>query len=213
MPDLLAALERHSELKVSAEVRAQLLSMSSSTCDRLLRKQHRRLSVLPPAHKAPAATSLKSEVPLKTWSEWADVKPGSLQADLVVHSGESAAGFFLTTLTAIDIASGWIELQPVWGKGMTRVGAAVHYIRERLPFPLAALHTDNGSEFINEVLVPCAGARRSLSPAAALTRRTTRPTWNSGTGRACAATSATSAIAPRQLTNCCCAFILYSVSR
>ena len=69
MPDLLAALERHGELKVPAEVRAQLLSMSSSTCDRLLRKQHRRLSVLPPAHKAPAATSLKSEVPLKTWSE------------------------------------------------------------------------------------------------------------------------------------------------
>jgi len=95
MPDLLAALERHGELKVSAGVRGQLLSMSSSTCDRLLRKQHRRLSVLPPAHKAPAATSLKSEIPLKTWSEWADVKPGSLQADLVVHSGESAAGFFL----------------------------------------------------------------------------------------------------------------------
>ncbi|HLQ34190.1 MAG TPA: transposase family protein [Chloroflexota bacterium] len=154
MPDLLAALERHGELKVSAGVRGQLLSMSSSTCDRLLRKQHRRLSVLPPAHKAPAATSLKSEIPLKTWSEWADVKPGSLQADLVVHSGESAAGFFLTTLTTIDIASGWTELQPVWGKGMTRVGSAVHYVRERLPFPLAALHTDNGSEFINEVLVP-----------------------------------------------------------
>jgi len=30
----------------------------------------------------------------------------------------------------------------------------MHYIRERLPFALRALHTDNGSEFINHTLVP-----------------------------------------------------------
>jgi len=30
----------------------------------------------------------------------------------------------------------------------------MHLIRQRLPFPLRALHTDNGSEFINRVLVP-----------------------------------------------------------
>jgi len=30
----------------------------------------------------------------------------------------------------------------------------MHLARQRLPFPLRALHTDNGSEFINHVLVP-----------------------------------------------------------
>ena len=154
MPDLLAALERHGELKVTPEVREQLLNMSSSTIDRLLRKQHRRLSDLRPRSKAPAQASLKREVPVRTWSEWGGVKPGSLQADLVQHSDESGRGFFLTTLTTIDVASGWLELQPVWGSGMERVGSAMHHIRQRLPFPLEALHTDNGSEFINHLLVP-----------------------------------------------------------
>jgi transposase InsO family protein len=36
--------------------------------------------------------------------------------------------------------------------GQQRVGGAMHDIRRRLPFPLRALHTDNGSEFINRTL-------------------------------------------------------------
>lgn len=162
MPDLVTApslssgqaLERHGELKVPGEVRNQLLSMSGSTIDRILRRQRRRLSDLLPKHKTPASASLKSEVPIRTWSEWRDARPGSLQADLVFHSGESVQGFFLTTLCAVDVASGWIELQPVWGMGKERVGGAMHRVRQRLPFPWEALHTDNGSEFINHVLVP-----------------------------------------------------------
>jgi hypothetical protein len=38
--------------------------------------------------------------------------------------------------------------------GKERVGSAVHHIRKRLPFDLKALHTDNGSEFINHLLHP-----------------------------------------------------------
>jgi hypothetical protein len=80
------------------------------------------------------------------------VAVGSLQADLVLHCGENTAGFYLTTLCAVDVASGWTELQPVWGLGKQRVGTAVHHIRQRLPFPLRGLHTDNGAEFINHTL-------------------------------------------------------------
>jgi hypothetical protein len=40
----------------------------------------------------------------------------------------------------------------VWGKGHERVGGAVHKIRQRLPFPLLGLDSDNGSEFINQHL-------------------------------------------------------------
>jgi hypothetical protein len=127
--------------------------MSSSTIDRLLRRQHRRLSDLLPRRKPTAQASLKNEVPVRTWSEWRDVKPGSLQADLVFHSGESLEGFHLTTLCTVDVASSWVELHPVWGLGQERVGAALHHIRQRLPFPLQGLHTDNGSEFINHALV------------------------------------------------------------
>ena len=58
----------------------------------------------------------------------------------------------MTTLCAVDVASGWSECMAVWGKGQERVGGAVHKIRQRLPFPLLGLDTDNGSEFINHYL-------------------------------------------------------------
>jgi hypothetical protein len=40
----------------------------------------------------------------------------------------------------------------VWGKGQHRVGSAIHRMRQRLPFPLLGLDSDNGSEFINHHL-------------------------------------------------------------
>jgi transposase InsO family protein len=151
MPDLVAALERHGELEVSLEVRALLLQVSASTIDRLLRKT-RTAGLRQPRRQRPATTALKAQIPIRTWSEWQDTQPGSMQADLVLHCGESTEGFFLTTLTAVDVASGWTELQPVWGMGMSRVGGAVQGVSLRLPFSLRELHTDNGGEFINRGL-------------------------------------------------------------
>ena len=97
---------------------------------------------------------MRAQVPLRTFTEWADVSPGHLQADLLAHCGDSARGFFLTSLLAIDVATGWTELQAVWGKSHKRVGAAVHLARCALPMPLRSLHTDNGGEFLNHILVP-----------------------------------------------------------
>lgn len=163
MPDLLAALERHGELHLPEQVRNLLLQASPATIDRLLRR-HRWGLLRQPQRKQPATTGLKSQVPVRTWSEWRDAPVGSLQADLVLHCGERTEGFFLTTLCAIDVTTGWLELQPVWGLGKQRVAGAVHHVRQRLPFPVRALHTDNGSEFINHVLVPwCIQEKISLT--------------------------------------------------
>jgi transposase InsO family protein len=151
MPDLLLSLERHGELTVSEEVRAQLQTISAASIDRLLRI-HKRDAVRQPHRKPPHPSSLKGQVPVRTWSEWSGVQPGSVQADLVLHCGESTEGFYLTTLCVIDVASGWTELEAVWGLGQHRVTAAIHQARRRLPFELQALHTDNGSEFINQTL-------------------------------------------------------------
>jgi hypothetical protein len=151
MPQLVEALERHGELKVTTAVRDLLLEISPASIDRVLSRHRRRLGVQP-RRVASGAGSLKSEIPIRTWNEWKGVAVGSLQADLVLHCGENTAGFYLTTLCAVDVASGWTELQPVWGLGKQRVGTAVHHIRQRLPFPLRGLHTDNGAEFINHTL-------------------------------------------------------------
>jgi hypothetical protein len=151
LPELLQALERHGELSISEEVRDQLLQISAASIDRLLRI-HKRAVLRQPHRKRAPASSLKSQVPIRTWSEWSGVAPGSLQADLVLHCGESSEGFFLATLCTVDVATGWTELQPVWGLGKQRVSTAVHLVRQRLPFQLKTLHTDNGSEFINHTL-------------------------------------------------------------
>jgi hypothetical protein len=151
IPDLLLSLERHGELFLSEEVRSQLLTISAASIDRLLRI-HKRDAVRQPHRKPPHPSSLKSQVPIRTWSEWRDMKPGSVQADLVLHCGESTEGFYLTSLCVIDVATGWTELEAVWGLGQHRVTAAVHLARGRLPFELHALHTDNGAEFINQTL-------------------------------------------------------------
>lgn len=156
IPDLLLALQRHGELAVSEVVRSQLLAISPASIDRLLRV-HKRDGVHQPHRRSRGPSSLQAQIPVRTWSEWTGVKPGSLQADLVLHCGESTEGFYLTTLCAIDVATGWTELQPVWGLGRQRVGTGVHLIRRRLPFSLQALHTDNGAEFINQTLFSWCG--------------------------------------------------------
>ena len=106
-----------------------------------------------------------AQIPLRTFGEWTNVPPGHLQADLLAHCGETTHGFYLTSLLAIDVATGWTELQAVWGKGHKRVGTAVYLARQALPMPLRSLHTDNGGEFLNHILVPrCRGERGVLTP-------------------------------------------------
>ncbi len=151
LPALVAGLERHGELCLEARVREALLSMSAATIDRQLKNWRKHLGRQPRRPASPA-TGLKAQIPIRTWSEWQDVQPGSVQADLVLHCGESVEGFFLSTLTVVDVATGWTELEPVWGTGMTRVGAGVHEAARRLPVSLRELHSDNGGEFINHAL-------------------------------------------------------------
>jgi transposase InsO family protein len=152
MADLVDALERHGELQLTPEAKQRLIEMSPATIDRRLQR-YKRVGLRQPQRKQPRATGLKAEVPLKTWSEWQDAPVGSVQADLVLHCGESTEGFYLATLCVIDIATGWTELQPVWGTTQEETIASLHMVWRRLPFKLLALHTDNGSEFINHKLL------------------------------------------------------------
>ena len=63
------------------------------------------------------------------------------------------AGSFVWTLVLTDIASGWTECVPLLVRGAGVVVDAVDRLRGALPFPLRGIDTDNGSEFLNEVLM------------------------------------------------------------
>jgi hypothetical protein len=151
LPELVGILKRKDELSLTEETETQLCRMSASTIDRLLRRWRgsglrRSLSTTKPG------TLLKNAIAVRTFSDWNENKPGFLEVDLVAHCGESSEGFYLTTLSSVDVATGWCEPMAVWGKGQDRVGGAVYDVRKRLPMPLLGLDSDNGSEFINQSL-------------------------------------------------------------
>lgn len=152
VPELVQVLEAKGELMVAEDTRTQLSALSASTIDRITRRwrlgrTRRGMSTTKPG------TLLKEAIPIKTFSEWEDTRPGFVQADLVAHCGDSAEGFYLTTLSVVDVATGWHEPMAVWGKGQDRVGGAIQHIRERLPMPMLGLDSDNGGEFINRNLL------------------------------------------------------------
>lgn len=151
LPELVRALRRHGETTMSAEVETQLCQMSPSTIDRVLRPW-RRLGGRRPFSTTRPASLLKSAIPIRTFADWQEDRPGFLEADLVAHCGESTEGFYLNTLSTVDVATGWSECVGVWGRGQERVGGALHRVRQRLPFALLGLDSDNGSEFINQHL-------------------------------------------------------------
>jgi len=151
LPEVLASLKRYGEISISPEVEAQLCRISPATIDRLLHP-YRHLGGRRPFVTTKPGSLLKRSIPIRTFADWEEDNPGFLEIDLVAHCGESTEGFYLTTLTTVDVASGWSECIGVWGKGQQRVRAAVHRVRQRLPFPLLGLDSDNGGEFINQYL-------------------------------------------------------------
>ena len=151
LPTLIEALERHEHLHLSEECRRQLLSMSAATADRLLRSQRtlgqRGIST------TRAGTLLKQQIPIRTFEQWNETQPGFLEADLVAHCGTDIEGGYLYTLTLTDVATGWTECLPLLHRSQETVLAALQRARTLIPFPILGIDTDNGGEFINEVLI------------------------------------------------------------
>src|SRR5438128_3343893 len=79
--EMIPTLERHGHLSLTDEVREQVLALSSATADRLLRplRHPHGLTTTKPGRL------LKKQIPIRTFTEWNDVKPGFLEADLVAH--------------------------------------------------------------------------------------------------------------------------------
>jgi transposase InsO family protein len=135
---------------VTAQVEAELLQMSPRQMDRRLSGKRRRLKGRIYGRTKPG-TLLKHHIPIKT-DNWDVHEPGYCEIDLVSHSGPHASGEFIYSLNLTDIFSGWCETVGVMGKGETGVVAALDALRRILPFPLKAIDSDNGSEFINHHL-------------------------------------------------------------
>ncbi len=147
LPTLVESLERHGHLQLSEQCRNQLLSMSPATADRMLRSSRKQGAR--GISTTRSGTLLKKQIPIRTFQDWNEAKPGFLEADLVAHCGTQAEGAYLYTLTLTDVATGWTECLPLLNRGQDAVIVALKRVRHLLPFPLLGIDTDNGGEFIH----------------------------------------------------------------
>jgi len=152
LPELLTVLERHNEFRCDRETRAKLLRISAASIDRLLRTERRKYELRGRAGTKPG-TLLKKQIPIRTFAEWDEQRPGFVEIDLVAHDGGLAAGDYCQTLDLTDIATTWTETLAVRNKAQAWVFAALKEMRQKLPFSLLGIDSDNGSEFINKDLL------------------------------------------------------------
>ena len=151
VPILIEAMERHGHLRLAPEVRAGLLAMSAATIDRALRDVREPGGGRKRRH-APPSAAIRRSVPVRTFDDWDDPPPGFVEADLVAHSGPTAKGSFVQTLTLTDIATGWTECAPLLVREQKLLTEVLSEMRERMPFALLGFDTDNDSVFMNETV-------------------------------------------------------------
>ena len=138
LPELVPILEGHGHLTLDDEVRAQLLSMSAATADRMVRRLREAdrphgISTTKPGRL------LKRQVPVRTFGEWDDLRPGFFEADLVAHCGGYTDGAFLYTLCLTDVATGWTECLPLLHRIPSEVVQAVRQVRQAVAVSAAWL--------------------------------------------------------------------------
>ena len=90
---------------------------------------------------------------MRTFADWNDPVPGSMEMDLVAHCGNVNRGSYVHSLVLTDIASGWTEAAPIVVREGSLVVETLERIRIGLPFALRAVDVDNGSEFVNDRLI------------------------------------------------------------
>jgi hypothetical protein len=108
LPEIVAVLERAGELDPDPGVRTKLVSMSAATLDHRLAPARKRMQLKGRSGTKPRSL-LKSQIPIRTWADWDENKPGFVEIDLVGHEGGNPGGEFCRTLNVIDIATTWTE--------------------------------------------------------------------------------------------------------
>jgi len=151
LKELIPRLIRFGEIRLTEEAKDKLMKISPATIDRILAPERKRYKIKGRANTKPG-TLLKNQIPIRTFSQWDDKRPGFVEIDLVGHDGGDGSGEFLQTLDVTDVATGWTETQAVKNKAQQWVFEALKDIRRRLPFPLLGIDSDNGGEFINNQL-------------------------------------------------------------
>lgn len=148
LKEVVPILERFGEIQIDKDTREKFMHISPATIDRLLAPERKRQALKGRARTKPG-TLLKHQIPIRTFSEWDDLRPGFVEVDLVGHEGGDASGEFAYTLDLTDVCTGWTETEAVRNRAQKWVFEALINIEGKLPFKLLGLDSDNDSAFIN----------------------------------------------------------------
>jgi transposase InsO family protein len=152
VPDIRGMIEylcKVKEYKITKKIKAQLLTISAAQADRLLEPARKIEDPYGLSLTKPGKLNLRSQVPVCTYHDRAKAKPGEFCTDTVAHSGWSGKGQFCKSLTYRDFYSGWLEERALPNGAESWVKKESADIKANLPFPLTAIHDDDGGEFIN----------------------------------------------------------------
>jgi len=150
--EILPVLEKFNEIHFDEETKEKLISISPATIDRLLKNEKMKFRLKGRPLTKPG-TLLKHSISIRTFADWDEKEPGFVEVDLVGHDGGGLRGEFLYSLDVTDVHTGWTETIAIRNKAQVWTFNALKEIRERFPFPIKGIDSDNGSEFINAHLL------------------------------------------------------------
>jgi hypothetical protein len=157
LSELVPVLRRHSELDIDDETAELLIGMSAATIDRRLAPQRQRQRHLPVTRIRPGSL-LRNQLPLHTWAEWDNTRPGFVETAVIPHDGGTAAGDHLRTVSVTDIATGWTENRTI--RATKPIGFALDSIAKVFPFPILGLDSGNQGAELDEILLCWCEERR-----------------------------------------------------
>ena len=136
--------------KLRPEIKELLHTVSISTLKRILPGAYEAKSGVHRHYKS--ASKLYGKIPLQS-AYPPPQEPGCIEADLVEHNGGDPSGQYLYTLCGIDKVSSWLSRRCVKNKSAASVHGGLNYIKEKIPYPITWVDTDNGSEFLNALII------------------------------------------------------------
>jgi hypothetical protein len=139
LPELLDRLRRRQALReFPIAVQQRVAGMSPATVDRALKPFREQTNARRGISTTKAGTLLKRQIPIRTFAEWTDLRPGFFKMDLVAHCGWSGAGQFLYTLSMVDVVTGWVACAGLRDKRSDRAALVGRRDAQNLPFPRGA---------------------------------------------------------------------------
>ena len=144
-------LRRFGEITISDELVTTLTTIAPRTIDTKL-TAHKQKERLKRTYASKHHPLLYQKIPVKVSADQGRGIGTTIQVDCVEHCGQSADGTFLYTVSVTDIGSGWWEGEATLGKSAWNIEQSIGRIQYRFPFPWEEIHSDNGSEFINDLV-------------------------------------------------------------